>query len=147
MPTIIEVFENFQKLNVREKIPQIVEAKQYELILKVQNQHVFGLSGTGNKITPSYAGKLYSQFKESLNPSAGYGIPDVKVTGAYNDGMSLKIEGDNYVIDSDVSYAQSASINQYGNSLNLPTDQSKGEYWNEVLAPEIIDYIKEETGL
>ena len=147
MGTIIELYEAMQKLNIREKVPELIVKTKYELILKVQNQHVFGLNGTGNKITPSYAGKLYSQFKASLNPSAGYGIPDVKVTGAYNDGMSLKIEGDNYVIDSDVSYAQSASINQYGNSLNLPTDQSKGEYWNEVLAPEIIDYIKEETGL
>ena len=147
MATIEDVFNNFSKLNIREQLPAIIEAKQYPLIVKVIGQHDKGIDGTGQKITPSYKGKAYSYYKAALNPAAGYGVPDVKVTGSYNAELKLTVKGDQYEIDSDVSYAQSASLTQYGNELNLPDDESKEEYWQEEVAPSILEYINEVTGI
>lgn len=147
MPTISEVYTAFSHLKIREQIPLLVKKTEYPLILKVIGQHKQGISGTGQKITPSYVGKTYSAYKASLNSAPGYGTPDIEVTGAYNSELHLTVKGDEYEIDSDVSYAQSASLTQYGNSLNLPDETSRGEYWNETLAPEILEYISETTGI
>lgn len=149
MPTINELYEAVGKLRIKEVLPAIIKKTEYPLVLKIIGQHQKGLLSTNQKITPSYASAYYSRFKSSLNPAPGYGIPDAHVTGAYDSELHVTVNGDEYSIDSDVSYAQSASLTQYdvSNTFNLPSDQSKEEYWQESLVPEIREYIGEVTGL
>jgi hypothetical protein len=147
MTMIIDLFNAFSELKVREQIPVIIKEKEYQLVTKIIDQRTKGTDGTGQKITPSYATAYYSKFKNALNPAAGYGIADGKVTGAYNYELHLTIEGENYKIDSDVDYAQSASLLQYGNDFNLPNETSKQEFWDEELAPAILEYIHETIGI
>ena len=141
------MYQAFGQLKVREQIPELVKKTQYQLITKVIGQRDKGIDGSGQKITPSYASSYYSKFKASLNPAPGFGTPDGKVTGLYNSELSLDTNNDTYTIDSAVDYAQAASLVQYGNNFNLPDDQSKEEYWDETLAPEIQDYIRNGLGI
>lgn len=147
MGTIRELYEAVGKLRVRENLETFIKKTEYELILKIQEQHKLGELSTGQKIAPLYKSKYYSDFKSALNSAAGYGIPDIHVTGAYDADMHVTVKGEDYEIDSGVDYAKAASITQYGNDLNLPNDANKEAYWNEALLPEIKEYITEITGL
>lgn len=149
MATISEVYEAFKALQIREKLPQLIKKTEYQLVTKIIKQHQFGLLANNQKITPSYASAVYSKFKASLNASPGYGTPDATVTGNYNANLHVEIDGENYSIESDVDYAKSASLAQYdvSNNFNLPSEQSKEEYWDKALLAEIRRYINETIGL
>lgn len=147
MTTISDLYDAVSKLRVKEHVPEIIKKKEYELVSKVIGQHKLGIFPTGQKIAPAYKSKAYASFKSAINSAPGYGTPDIHLTGAYDDDMHVTIKGDSYEIDSGVGYAKAASILQYGNDLNLPSQESKEEYWNEALVPEILIYINEVTGL
>lgn len=147
MTTISDLYEAFGRLKIKEQLPEMIKKTEYELITKVISQHKKGILATSRSIRPAYVSKNYSSFKNALNSAPGYGTPDIHVTGAYDADMHVTIKGEDYEIDSGVDYAKSASITQYGNDLNLPSEESKAEYWNEALLPQIQEYITEITGL
>lgn len=84
MTTISDLYEAASKLRLREELPKMIKRNEYPMVLKVVEQHKRGENGKGSKITPSYRGKGYATFKQSLNPAPGYGTPDATLTGAYN---------------------------------------------------------------
>lgn len=146
MSTIEEVYEAFSSIRLRENLPRLIKNTEYPMVLKIIEQHKRGELSTNEKITPSYGSAIYTKFKNSLNPAPGYGTPDGTLTGAYNADLHVIVTADEYDIKSSVPYAMSPSLLQYGTNFNKLSEQSKIEYCNEALFPEIEKYIAEVTG-
>lgn len=147
MATIDDLYQAFSQLQVKEQIPDILVKNEYPLIVKILDQHKQGKLASNQSIEPYYASKYYANYKAALNPVPGLGVPDGHVTGNYDDNMHITASGDQYEVESTVDYATAQSLQQYGNDFNLPNDQHKEEYWQETLAPEILNYIRETTGI
>lgn len=148
MSTIDELYEDFAKLNLREKLPELVRATSFEIVALVIEQKQKGELSTGQKITPSYKDPAYAKKKYwQYNPLPGYGTPDGRLTGALDAALSVSFNGDEYDIESKVEYADSPQIAQYGDNLLRLSDTNMQTYCDDTLAPAIQDYVTEITGL
>lgn len=147
MGTIAELYEAVSRLRVREKIPEIIEETSHEISLLVQSQLQKGKLSTGAEIRPAYASTYYSNIKYRMNPTPGQGTPDIKFTGRLYDGIKVIANQETYSIESNVSYANSKSITQYGDNLLRLSDESISKYVDETFAPRLQQYITDVTGL
>ncbi|MDB5288526.1 MAG: hypothetical protein JWR05_3475 [Mucilaginibacter sp.] len=147
MSTIDELYEDFAALNLRAELPNMVLQTSYEITALIVGQKELGQLSTGEKVTPSYGSNYYSTKKEQLNPLAGYGTPDGRLTGAFDAGLGVTIKGDEYNVESNVDYAQNESLTQYGPDFIRLSDENMTAYCEDTLAPVIHDYITEKTGL
>jgi hypothetical protein len=145
--TIEDLYEAFSQLRLRDELPELILATSYDIEVLVKAQLDMGELSTEQKIAPSYKSKYYAVKKVALNPTPGYGIPDVRVTGAYYKGIGVTVEGEDYSIESNVEYALSPQIAQYGPNLLRLSEGSKEAYCNEALSPAIEKYISNVTGL
>src|ERR1700688_2324220 len=148
MTTISELYEAFGQINLREDLQILILENGTAIAELVESQLEQGKLGNDTKIAPTYANKYYSKKKYGMNPTPGYGVPDLKVTGEYYKGIGVAIRSaDEYVIESDVPYALQPSITQYGDELLALSDENKQIYCNDTLGPAISDYILEKTGI
>ena len=147
MATIKDLYEAFGAVRLREDLPEIIQGTSKEIEILVKSQLSNGELSTGEKISKPYASTYYANKKHNLNPSPGYGIPDVKLTGALYDGISVTVTTDEYDIESSVDYSKADSITQYGPQLLAMSEESKQIYCDDTLLPAIQNYITERTGL
>lgn len=69
-----------------------------------QIQLLEGQNAQGGTIKPGYASPYYARMKARLNPLPGLNNPDLQLTGARNENMTVTLEQDRLVLDSDVEY-------------------------------------------
>lgn len=148
MSTIDALYQDCLKLDLKGEIPQLIVDNGAEAGHLVETQLAQGQLSTGASITPEYANTYYSRKKESMNSTPGYGVPDLKYSGDYykSIGVALKSEQE-YVIESDVPYANDPQITQYGEDLLKLSDDNLTIFAEKTLLPAIGKYIKEITGL
>lgn len=80
-----------------------------------------------------------------MNPKPGFGTPDLKLSGVFQNRMILKKKGKNYLFDSPVDYKKYI-IPKYDNVLGL-TDKNEKEVINKIIYSEFMDEIRKELGL
>lgn len=148
MATIEQLYEAFGSVNLREDLQVLILENGSAMAELVESQLEGGKLSTGNSITPSYASGYYATKKNAMNSLPGYGVPDLKVTGDYYAGIGVAIKSeDEYDIESDVDYANNASIAQYGQETLALSDDNKQVFCDDTLGPAISKYITEKTGL
>jgi hypothetical protein len=147
MGTIADLYEAFSQVKLREELPNLIQATSYEIDTLVISQLDKGELATGEKITPSYASNYYSKKKEQMNPTPGYGTPDIKYTGNLYKNIGVSVTQDAYDIESSVPYADDQSITQYGDKLLALSEENKEVYCEETLLSKIQEYITGKTGL
>lgn len=144
MTTLAEAYEAFSQINLREDLPAMIVEGESEMRELVTGQLLEGKLSTGEPIVPSYASTYYSKKKFALNPTPGYGTPDLKVNGKYYDGITVVSQGDEYDIVSPVDWP---SVMQYGPEALMLSEQSKETFCDATLGPKITAYIEQKTGL
>lgn len=147
MATIDDLYEAFSTVKLSDELPNLIQGTSYEIDAKVIEQLQQGLLSTGDKITPFYASPNYATKKFKLNSAPGFGIPDIKLTGALYAGIGVSATKDEFNIESTVDYAKNQSILQYGDNLLRLSEDNKQAYCDETLQPAIQDYITAKTGL
>lgn len=147
MGTINELFEAVRDLYLRESLPIIITETGPEIVKLVQSQLEQGNLANGSKIVPPYASDEYAKIKSSMNPLAGYGVPDIKYSGQLYANMYAEATGGTYDIESTVDYAKDKNILQYGDQLLALSEANKEKYCEQTLLPAIQEYITEKTGL
>lgn len=147
MATIEDLYDAFSTVNLRQELPNLILVTSYEIDVAIQVQLYQGQLSTGEQITPKYVSNYYSNKKERLNGAPGYGVPDLKVSGAYYKGIGVAVKEREYDIESNVPYAQSDSITQYGDNLLRLSEPNMVQYAENTLFPAIADYIRSKTGL
>lgn len=134
----------FQNLDaVAIAVEALTETKEAIADLNTEQMHR-GLNADGGKIG-EYHSELYAEEKFKLNPLAGFGFVDLRLTGAYYQGRYIKIVGDKVVQGSTDPKAQKLE-EKYGHLYGL-TPQFKREYLNEALRPAFTNKMQVATGL
>lgn len=147
MATIEQLYEAFSKVKLREDLPDIILENGTAMAELVEGQLQQGKTAASVSITPSYANQYYAKKKFTMNSLPGYGIPDLKLTGDYYQGIGVAIKSeDEYDIESDVDYAGKLN-EQYGDETLALSEESKQVYCDDTLGPAIANYILEKTGI
>lgn len=146
MATTTDIIERLQGMNLQELLTESIleTAEQYVDLNTAQLYQ--GKDGDGQPISPQYAWDTYAAEKNQMNPTPGYGIPDLKLTGAFYRGYTLQVEGDEVIKDSDVEYADDL-FTKYGNQIGELDEVNHDEYVNGEMAPVFYDKVRELTGL
>ena len=88
------------RINVELLAVQAIEENESDIVERNQEQLSRGTDNSGKKIKPKYKSKAYSKRKNKLNSAAGFGTPDLKVTGDLYSEIGITIEGQG--MDTDV---------------------------------------------
>jgi hypothetical protein len=147
LATIEDLYNAFKQVDLRRELPVLIVNTKTQIQIKVTNQMDKGELSTGYKIAPTYGSDYYAGIKNKLNPTPGYGTPDIRLTGDLYNEIDITANEDEYDIESNVPYAKSPSILKYGDNLLRMSEDSKQEYCDETLGPAIQSYITEKTGL
>lgn len=108
-------------------------SKEYADLNIDQLRH--GKTSKDEHIKPEYASRSYAEIKNKMNPMAGAGIPDLKLTGAFYRGFGVTVSGDTVRVRSS-DEKQNALVEKYGIDIfGLSSDSLKK--YREVLFPEL----------
>lgn len=102
MATIKNLLDSWQKLPLNKVITDSFEATQRNYIELQKAQLYVGQRVDGEQIgvRQPYARPGYAQKKHDMNPSAGYGNPDLHLHGGYYDGIKTDVTDDKIHIES-----------------------------------------------
>ena len=141
MRTINSLLTSVQKLDMEFLIENslIETSENYKGLQK--DQMIHGLNSKGTQIG-KYRSPAYAQKKSSMNPLAGEGNVDLKLTGDFYSGIFTDVRSDGILVDS-ADQKSEALQQKYGETIFGLDDDNKQEYVNE-LRPVFFQMITEE---
>lgn len=142
--TITGLRQRLQSLDI-EKVASNSLDETKDAFVELNKEQMFeGKNKQGDPIG-MYQSKQYSAYKNALNPKPGYGVPDLKLTGAFYRGIKMDVSGVRFTVVSTDSKS-SALENKYGDIFGLSTP-FKSEFIDRSLQPEFIKEVKQSLGL
>lgn len=145
MGTINNLRRKFEALDIDKVARKSMENTTEEMANIQAEQMMHGFNSFGNKIG-QYKLEPYAEKKNRMNPLPGFGVPDLKLTGAFYRGINVKISGEMVITDS--SNIKSEGLQKrYGPEIYGLDEQYKGEFLREALQPEFGSLMEQETGL
>jgi hypothetical protein len=109
-------------------VEAIKQTEPEYLTAQTQKQMLYGVDSTGKKISPSYTTSAYSRKKVKMNPLAGYGTPDLRISGAlYKETKFLKVDETQIEIESQVPYAKYVE-SRYGSDIYGLSPKNRSTY-------------------
>jgi hypothetical protein len=104
-----------------------------------------GLNAHGEPLG-QYQNEVYAEMKHSMNPLPGFGVPDLRLTGAFYRATSVTVSGQSVITNS--SDSKSAELQaKYGKEIFGLNGVYKREYLNESLGPVFRSSITSIIGL
>ena len=142
------MLQNFQSLNLREAVPEIIRGHSAEIVDYNLEQLKRGKSTNDDSIDPAYTSKEYADYKNSRNPMPGYGVPDLNFMGGFYSGFFVKVSKNIFELGStdEKSDFLEGKYSKNGGIFGL-TDENKTNFAKDVVGPALFSYIKEKTGL
>lgn len=130
---------NFKALNFTDIVSEALEKQKAEIIEYQKAQMLHGENVEGKKIG-KYKNMDYIRKKANMNPLAGYGNVDLKLTGEFQRNMNIRFFADSFVLFSNDSKAEDL-VSKYGPTifgLNAGFIKDFAEvYLNEELTKQI----------
>jgi hypothetical protein len=117
----------------------IETAEDYKGLQKDQMLH--GLASDGTQIG-KYRNPQYAAKKAEMNPLAGQGNVDLRLTGDFFAGIFTDVRADSIIVDS-ADQKSSALQSKYGEKIFGLDDDSKAEYVEQV-RPVFIQMVTDE---
>jgi hypothetical protein len=145
MATIRTFNTRFQRINIRTSIQEACRVSGFDIIQSIRAQMKRGEDGTGGKIRPSYSSPLYAIDKQRKNPLAGFGNPDLEVTGSFKAGIYIKFGNYNLTIGSNDSKAPELDA-KYTNLIYQPNQKSKRDFVPKIYE-RLFRSLKQQLGL
>ena len=137
--TINEAVRRFERVDLRNQVPVIVELTKDEIILLNQAQmYQSSIDSEGNQLGGYYF-KYYEDLKKGLNPGLG-GKVDLYLTGDFYGGFYVKVEDMEFIIGSNDSKSDELE-NKYGKIFGL-TDESRTIYAKGVFFQALRNFIE-----
>jgi hypothetical protein len=113
--TINDLYLNAKAIDLADIFSDVIAKNEQHLINLNHNQLQFGLDSEGNYLR-EYQSPAYALEKQSMNPKAGLGNPDLYYTGAFYRGWSILITNSEFLFDSSDSKT-SDLIAKYGENI------------------------------
>lgn len=140
--TIDKLISNTQKLDIASIVAKSAEATKKRIIAFQLDQWIHGQKSTGKKIG-KYKSAKYRQKKFSMNPLAGYGNVDLKLTGALHKATFVAVLDRSLLIESGDEKFPDLSF-KYGKDIAGLTEKNARLYASKYLQPEAIKQIKKQ---
>lgn len=144
MLTIHGLKRRFESLDTEKVINATMDKSLDALTEKNKEQMFAGFDKTGNKISPKYRKNKYARIKNEMNPTPGFGTPDLKVTGDFYAGMATVRDG-NVLNEFSTDYKNEWLDEKY-DPFGLGGDYKK-EFMEETLHPNLISEANKTIGL
>lgn len=140
MPTVSDLREKLKRLDFEIELEIAVETTSDTIINKQKDQLLHGLRADGKKIG-KYRSRKYAEAKYGMNPLAGLGYMDWRLTQALYNDMYVRIQKGIIDIGSDdVKFEK--LVDRFGDPMGL-TEKSQVEYVGDVLEPEFIEQVRD----
>ena len=145
MATINEMFERFNRLNLRDQIPILIEGTADDIIARNQSQlYTQSIDKDGDALG-GYRSAQYEELKAQLNPILG-GLVDLNLTGAFYRGFEILIEEDEFQVFSTDEKTEDL-VNKYGAAIFGLTEENLAGYAFGAFFDALKNYIENGTGL
>jgi hypothetical protein len=147
MTTVKAMIERLRAFDVDKEFKIILGQNNQELVKSQQKQMLHGLNSEGKAIG-AYKGVVYAEEKYAMNPLAGKGIVDLKLTGDFYNAIFTDITGDSIIFDSsdDKTENLEGRYDKHGKIFGLNA-ASKKELINQILFPELLSVTRQKTGM
>lgn len=86
------------KAYITEQLLRIVQEESNFVIDLNQSQMLSGIDSKGNELK-EYASKGYAAYKNKINSIPGFGVPDLKLTGAFQREMYLQFSSKGFPVE------------------------------------------------
>lgn len=100
MATILDMLEKVERFDINEAAMEILSELSGDIEEVQKGQLLHGETPEGTKITPDYASPDYEAYKYAMNGLAGLGTPDLRLTGAFYNGVYFRVNGTEWEISS-----------------------------------------------
>jgi hypothetical protein len=125
MCSVAEMIRRLESVNIQGDSAEAIESTSADFARLNTAQMYQGLDSKGARISPGYRNPSYSRKKNLMNPTPGLGVPDLKLTGAFYRGLSIKVQDADIIIDSDVDYAKYLEANYTNIFYGLDEDSKR----------------------
>jgi hypothetical protein len=143
MATIKEVNDRIQALDLRNKVPEILEDTS-EAIADTQAEQMFvGQRSDGAEILPDYTDYTIAIKEEKGQPTDRVTLRD---TGSFQEKIAIAVKSDRFTISSTDDKTGKLEKKYSKQIFGLNTHYLE-EYGREVFRPRLKQYIEETTGL
>lgn len=133
MTTVAALLKRVDAINVSDQSQFAIDDTREQLVLKQQMQMLHGLNAKGEKIG-KYANPEYAAAKFALNPLAGFGNVDLRLTGTFFNDAFVDVRDDVFVITSGNEKTRELE-QKYGQDIFGLNKDYKKEYVQEDLKP------------
>jgi hypothetical protein len=135
MATIFEVANAVNRINLIELAKQVVMANAEPILEENRYQLYVGLRPDGSELTPRYYYRWYAEWKHRLNPAPGFGVPDLFITGALHETLTLS--PDTFMPYFDSELAGYPQIAQYQGIFGVSSTFLRWQYAPKVFNPQL----------
>jgi hypothetical protein len=104
------------------------------------------IAGEAMKIQPGYRRVRYAIVKHEMNSLAGYGVPDLNLTGRFYASFDLWMKQYTYIIDAHDEKVEKLA-GKYGEEIFGLTSESKRHVYTDIIRPFLLRRIAELTGI
>ena len=127
--TTAELIARLKKVQVAVIAVEAIKQTESDYIaIQTGKQMLYGIEATGKSISPEYMNAAYARKKNRRNPLPGYGVPDLRLSGAlYKETKFLKVDQTQIEISSDVSYAKYVE-GRYGSKIYGLSPKNRASY-------------------
>lgn len=142
MAYLNEMTERAKRLsqNARGVVVGIIEDHEEFITGYNKEQLISGFDRNGERFKP-YGGLLYALEKNKQNPKAGYGNPDLNLTGAFYRGFFISVTGTTFEISSNDS-KNDELLSKYGSSVFGLSNASLASYSKNEFFDEFKKFIE-----
>lgn len=143
MGTIFDVLHNVKNGNAvfHGVINGIIEDHEDIITGYNKDQLKHGYTFNSEKVNPLYGSLFYALEKNKQNPLAGYGTPDLFLTGAFYRGFFISITGKSFIISSSDKKTESL-VDKYGMDIFGLSSGSIAMYIKSDFFPELKKFIE-----
>lgn len=145
MSTALQLRERIRAMDIDVISQNSLEETKDDIVKKQKEQLLQGLNAKGEKIG-RYRSNKYARAKNQMNPLAGLGVPDLKLTGAFHSGINIQVNTETFKTESTDSKGPELEA-KYGKEILGLNEESKDEYVKESLRPEFIKRVRQASGL
>lgn len=144
MTTINDMLMRFRSFDMVTTTSQIMKDNEQDVVELNRQQLLEGVNrendGVGEYRSPSYA-----LMKERMNPRAGFGNVDLKLSGSFYDNFHLAIDSTEYAIFS-TDWKTNKLMGKYGVEIFGLSPESRLKLWRDVVKDKLVESLASHTG-
>lgn len=128
-----------------EVMREAVEQSTEEFADLNREQLMYGYDAKGNRLR-DYKSKSYAKKKAEMNPLAGFGTPDLRLTGAFHKSLGVNPTWGKAVPTASDSKTEKL-LGMFKSNDPLGLNETSMKKYREILQPLIIQALSKRTGL